>query len=463
MLLRNTTKINGMTTFVKNQIRMSFSELNIHKSVSKALSDLNYTQPTPIQEAAFSIIMSGKDVIGLAQTGTGKTLAYLLPLLSMWKFSKEPHPQFIILVPTRELVVQVEREIGKLTSYMNVVVVGVYGGANINTQAAQVLQGCDIVVGTPGRVFDLAASGSLQFKQVKKVVIDEVDETLSLGFRPQLTRIFEMLPAKRQNLFFSATLNEEVDQFIHQYFDHLSRVEAARVGTPLAQIQQVVYHVPNYTTKLNLLIDLLEKGEMNKTLVFVSSRVLADKLFDDLEPLLKEKVGVIHSNKSQNFRFNSVSHFQQGIYEVLIATDLIARGIDVTDVSHVINFDVSENQENYIHRIGRTGRFDKKGNAITFVTPSEAVLFTEFERFMQVEIPVLEIPVEVEVSSVLLDFEKPVVTMKNTLVKLPPKSQSGPAFHEKKAKNKKVNVRYNHKKAMQEKYGKPKTRGNKKK
>ncbi|HRP54335.1 MAG TPA: DEAD/DEAH box helicase, partial [Fluviicola sp.] len=132
---------------------MSFSELNIHKSVSKALSDLNYTQPTPIQEAAFSIIMSGKDVIGLAQTGTGKTLAYLLPLLSMWKFSKEPHPQFIILVPTRELVVQVEREIGKLTSYMNVVVVGVYGGANINTQAAQVLQGCDIVVGTPGRVF----------------------------------------------------------------------------------------------------------------------------------------------------------------------------------------------------------------------------------------------------------------------------------------------------------------------
>lgn len=443
---------------------MTFHDLNIKKPILTALNELEYTTPTTIQSAGFSAMMSGKDVIGLAQTGTGKTLAYLLPVLSMWKFSKEPHPQILIIVPTRELVVQVVREVEKLTPYMNVAVGGVYGGANINTQASMVLQGLDILVGTPGRIFDLTANGSLQLKHAKKVVIDEVDETLNLGFRPQLMRIFDLLPEKRQNLLFSATLSEEVETFLDIYFDHPIRVEAARVGTPLEKIKQEAVAVPNFTSKVNLLKHYLEtNSDMTKVLVFVSSRVLAEKVFDELEPLLNVELGIIHSQKAQNFRFNSVNHFQNGIYRVLIATDLIARGIDVTDVSHVFNFDIPDNPENYIHRIGRTGRQDKEGHAISFLTERDLEPFGKMEEFMDKKVEIQSFPDEVELSELVLDFEKPQVAMKNTLVKLPPKEQAGPAFHEKKAKNKKVNVRYDHKKAMQEKYGKPKKRGNKKK
>lgn len=443
---------------------MNFHDLNIKKPILTALDELGYTTPTTIQSAGFSVMMSGKDVIGLAQTGTGKTLAYLLPCLSLWKFSKEPHPQILIIVPTRELVVQVVREVEKLTPYMNVVVGGVYGGANINTQAAMVLQGLDVLVGTPGRIFDLAANGSLQLKHTKKVVIDEVDETLNLGFRPQLMRIFDLLPPKRQNLLFSATLSEEVENFIGTYFENPLKVEAARAGTPLEKIKQEAVAAPNFTSKVNLLKHYLEtNADMTRVLVFVSSRVLADKLFDELEPLLGVEVGVIHSNKAQNFRFNAVNHFQNGIYRVLIATDLIARGIDVTDVTHVFNFDIPDNPENYIHRIGRTGRQDKEGHAISFLTQKDQELFAQIEQFMHKKVAIQAFPESVELSSVVLDFEKPQVAMKNVLVKLPPKDQAGPAFHEKKDKNKKVNVRYNHKKAMQEKYGKPKKRGSKKK
>lgn len=443
---------------------MTFHDLNIKKPILTALDELEYTTPTTIQSAGFSVMMSGKDVIGLAQTGTGKTLAYLLPMLSLWKFSKEPHPQILIIVPTRELVVQVVREVEKLTPYMNVVVGGVYGGANINTQAAMVLQGLDVLVGTPGRIFDLTANGSLQLKHVKKVVIDEVDETLNLGFRPQLMRIFELLPEKRQNLLFSATLSEEVEAFLDSYFDNPVRVEAARAGTPLEKIRQEAIAVPNFTSKVNLLKHLLEENkEMTKVLVFVSSRVLAEKLFDELEPILNVELGIIHSQKAQNFRFNTVNHFENGIYRVLIATDLIARGIDVTDVTHVFNFDIPDNVENYIHRIGRTGRQDKEGHAISFVTEKDKEFFGQIEKFMNKQVAISEFPDEVELSELILEFEKPQVAMKNTLVKTPSKDEAGPAFHEKKAKNKKVNVRYNHKKAMQEKYGKPKKRGTKKK
>lgn len=443
---------------------MTFHDLNIKKPILTALDELEYTTPTTIQSAGFSVMMSGKDVIGLAQTGTGKTLAYLLPMLSLWKFSKEPHPQILIIVPTRELVVQVVREVEKLTPYMNVVVGGVYGGANINTQAAMVLQGLDVLVGTPGRIFDLTANGSLQLKHVKKVVIDEVDETLNLGFRPQLMRIFELLPEKRQNLLFSATLSEEVETFLDNYFDNPIRVEAARAGTPLEKIKQEAIAVPNFTSKVNLLKHMLaENKDMTKVLVFVSSRVLAEKLFDELEPAFTIELGIIHSQKAQNFRFNTVNHFENGIYRVLIATDLIARGIDVMDVTHVFNFDIPDNVENYIHRIGRTGRQDKDGHAISFVAEKDKEFFGQIEAFMNKKVAISEFPDEVELSELVLEFEKPQVAMKNTLVKTPAKDEAGPAFHEKKAKNKKVNVRYNHKKAMQEKYGKPKKRGTKKK
>lgn len=441
---------------------MTFHDLNIKKPLLNALDELEYTTPTSIQAKGFPVMLSGRDVIGIAQTGTGKTFAYLLPVLCQWQFSKEIFPQIIIIVPTRELVVQVVEAAKELTKYMNVVVGGVYGGANINTQSDMVMKGLDVLVGTPGRMLDLALKGTLQMKGVKKLIIDEMDETLSLGFRPQLTRIFEYLPAKRQNLLFSATLSEEVEAFIEDNFNAPIKVEAAPAGTPLEKISQSVYHTPNFYTKVNLLKHLLAtQPDMSKVLVFVASRSLADVLFDEVEPFLGVEVGVIHSNKSQNFRFNSVNHFKEGIYRVLIATDLIARGIDVEEVSHVINFDLPEITENYLHRIGRTGRADKDGQAIAFATPGDEPRLKAIEDFMQVTVPRVEIPGEVEIASQLAEFEQPKMVMPEVKIKLP-KREGGASFHEKKIKNKKVNVRYDHKKAMQDKYGKPKQKGNKK-
>ncbi|MFM6945865.1 MAG: DEAD/DEAH box helicase, partial [Flavobacteriales bacterium] len=436
---------------------MTFRDLNLKKPLWTALDELGYQTPTTIQAAGFNVMMSGKDTIGIAQTGTGKTLAYLLPCLCMWKFSKEPHPQILIIVPTRELVVQVVSEVEKLTPYMNIAVGGVYGGANMNTQAAMVLQGLDILVGTPGRIHDLAASGSLQLKHIKKVVIDEVDETLSLGFRPQLLRIFEYLPAKRQHLVFSATLSEEVAAFLDDYLVTPVRVEAARAGSPLEKIDQIAYTVPNFLSKVALLQHLISTIDpTDKILIFVSSRALADRLFDELHEVHQNALGIIHSNKAQNFRFQTVQDFQEGVISLLIATDLIARGIDVTDVAYVVNFDLPENAENYIHRIGRTGRADKNGTAITFVTEKDVSTVRAIEELMQKELAYSNVPEEVVFTAELLEFEKPKLDIPGKLLKLPKRENVGASFHEKKAKNKKVNIRYNHKKAMQEKYGKPK-------
>jgi ATP-dependent RNA helicase RhlE len=207
----------------------SFSDLNLNKSLLKALEAQELVHPTEIQKQAFSVIMSGKDVLGIAQTGTGKTLAYLLPSLRMWNFSKQPHPQGLIIVPTRELVVQVAEEIEKLSMFMNFTVVGVYGGVNIKTQSARILQGVDYVVGTPGRMFDLIANGSLNTKAIKRIVIDEVDEMMSLGFLPQLKNILDMLPERRQNLMFSATMNSRIEELIEEFFSTPEKIEVLEI------------------------------------------------------------------------------------------------------------------------------------------------------------------------------------------------------------------------------------------
>jgi len=436
---------------------MTFRDLNLKKPLWNALDDLAYQTPTTIQAVGFNVMMSGKDTIGIAQTGTGKTMAYLLPCLCMWQFSKEPHPQIMIIVPTRELVAQVVREVEKLTTYMNVVVCGVYGGTNMNTQANMVLQGIDVLVGTPGRILDLAINGTLQLKNIKKVVIDEVDETLSLGFRPQLLHIFDFLPAKRQHMVFSATLSEEVSLFLEDYLITPVRVEAARVGLPIEKIDQTGYRVPNFLSKVILLQDLIEQTESDsKIIVFVSSRSLADLLFEAIEGSYADTIGIIHSNKAQNFRFDTVQNFQSGAIRILIATDLIARGIDVTDVTHVINFDIPESPENYMHRIGRTGRADKNGIAITFVSEKDEAALLSIEDLMQRQLSFTKVSEEIEFTDEILEFEKPKIIIPGKNIKLSQRENKGDSFHEKKVKNKKVNVRYNHKKAMQDKYGKPK-------
>jgi ATP-dependent RNA helicase RhlE len=286
---------------------MTFSELNLSKQLLKAVNDLGFEHPTTIQSKAFSVIMSGKDVVGLAQTGTGKTLAFLLPLLNLLKYSNQYEPRIIILVPTRELVIQVIEEVEKLTTYMNVRVGGVYGGANINTQKAMLLQGLDILVATPGRILDLSLNGSLKLKSVQKLVIDEMDEMLNLGFRTQLKNILELMPEKRQNLLFSATMEDDVDLIIDHYFNNPQLIEAAPHGTPLEKIIQSGYSVANFHTKVNLLMHLFEKHpEMSKVLVFTGSKRLADLVHEIVSERFPDQFGIIHSNKSQNFRFGAL-------------------------------------------------------------------------------------------------------------------------------------------------------------
>jgi ATP-dependent RNA helicase RhlE len=442
---------------------MTFEDLNLTPPLLNAIADLGHSEPTVIQAKVFSVMMSGQDVCGIAQTGTGKTLAYLLPSLRQMQFSKDHIPQLLILVPTRELVVQVAEEARKLTRYMNLETVGVYGGGNIKVQMAELKNGADIVVATPGRLVDLMLNSALKSKAIKKLVIDEVDEMLNLGFRTQLKNILDMLPAKRQNLLFSATMTQEVEALMKTYFNDPVRIEAAPAGTPLDNIEQLAFKVPNFYTKVNLLDLLLDlNSEMSKVLVFVATKALADLLYGQLEFQFPDRIGVIHSNKDQNHRFTTVRRFHDGTYRVLIATDIISRGLDIAEVSHVFNFDIPEVPENYIHRIGRTGRADQKGTAISFITESDSDAIAQIEELMNYQIPISTAPENLKLSDVLLEFEKPKIHMKNVDIRLPKREAGGAAFHEKLAKNSKVNVRRNHAEEKMIKYGRPIKRSGKK-
>lgn len=443
---------------------MTFSELNLSNPLLNALDELGFVHPTTIQQKAFSTIMSGKDVVGIAQTGTGKTLAYLLPSLRQWKFAKDGLPQVLVLVPTRELVVQVEEDVHRLSKYMSVRVGGVYGGVKMDTQQRMIENGVDVIVATPGRLLDLILAGTLKLRNIKKLIIDEVDEMLNLGFRPQLTRIIDLLPVKRQNLMFSATITEEVELFINDYFNDPIKIEAAPTGTPLESITQSGYRVPNFHTKVNLLQLLLEEDHtMKKVLVFASTKQLADLIFEKLEKKFQNQLGIIHSNKAQNHRFESVNRFENGTYRLLIATDVVARGLDISAVTHVINFDMPAVPENYIHRIGRTGRADKKGEAIAFITERDWDHLESIEELMHLKIDMLPLPAHLVLSEELLKDEVPKVNMKNILVKTPKREDVGPAFHEKKEKNKKVNQHLTRAEQHKLKYRKPKASRGKKK
>lgn len=416
----------------------TFEQFNLPKSLQKAIDDLGFTSPTPIQERSFSVIASGRDMMGIAQTGTGKTFAYLLPLLKLYKFTPTHTPKIVILVPTRELVVQVVEEVEKLTKYMSVRTLGIYGGVNINTQKTSVYQGIDVLVGTPGRVMDLALDNVLRFDETQKLVIDEFDEMLNLGFRVQLTSILAMMRPKRQNILFSATMTDEVDAVLEDYFDFPEEVSLAPSGTPLEKIRQVKYALPNFNTKINLLKHLLSTDEsMSRILIFVNNKRFVDMIYDRIEEDFGEQFGVIHSNKSQNYRLTTMQDFQKGDLRGIITTDVMARGLDISDITHVLNFDVAEIPEQYIHRIGRTGRADKEGTAISFVGPKEEDAFIECEMLMDMEVDTLPIPEGVEISTVLIESEKikqPIKLLKKV------KKEGGSAFHEKSDKNKKVNL-----------------------
>jgi ATP-dependent RNA helicase RhlE len=439
----------------------TFEDFKIKKQLLNAVSELGFDKPTPIQLASYSAILAGRDFVGIAQTGTGKTIAYLLPILQELKYSEQANPRVLILVPTRELVIQTVKEIEKLTPYLNVRVFGVYGGTNINTQKKAIVTGLDILVGTPRRTYDLALSGVLRLNSIKKLVIDEVDIMLDFGYKTQLRHIFDYLPSKRQNILLSATMTSFVDELIDGFLVNPVKETISISGTRLDNIRQEAYAVPNFYTKVNLLNHLLKDVEaFSKVLIIAGSRVSADLLFETLE--YGSETALIHAGKEQNYRNSSLEKFTDGTSRILIATDVISRGIDIDKVSTVISFDTPFYPENYIHRIGRTGRAEREGRAILLYTEKEMALKDAIEELMNYKIPLSAFPEGVEINSRLTPEEK---------IKphdLPEKAHNdkravaGDAFHEKSAHNvKEIPKEKAYRRKLKEKYKKPQRRGDK--
>lgn len=419
--------------------KITFADFELPEKILDVLADQNLFEPTPIQEKSLKPILSGRDVMGIAQTGTGKTLAYLLPVLKTWKYNKTGNPTVVILVPTRELVVQVTDIVKNLTQNITARVVGIYGGVNIKTQKLLFNDGCDILVGTPGRIMDLAIDNAISLKEVQKLVVDEFDEMLNLGFKVQLANIFTMMREKRQNILFSATMTEAVDAVLEEYFANPIEISLAKSGTPLEKIEQIAFKVENFNTKINLLEHLLKTDtDFSKVLIFCNNKKNADYLYTKIDELFPDEFDVIHSNKSQNYRLNAMRNFEAQKVRGLITTDIMARGLDISDITHVINFEIPEVPEQYIHRIGRTGRADKNGISISFVTKKEETLLLDIELLMDKALIMKDFPAEVKVNPVKIASEKENVVMKNAhTVKL---EEGGGAFHDKKDKNKKINL-----------------------
>lgn len=431
----------------------SFSDLNLNNALRNALDDLGYTEPTAIQLQAFAPIMAGNDVLGIAQTGTGKTFAYLMPLIRQWQFQQKKTVSMLIIVPTKELVVQVEEAFAAIGKYSSLRAVGVYGGPSMKTQAADIAKGTDVVVGTPGRINDLLLHGTINPRQVKKLVIDEVDQLLNLGFRSDLTHLLDVLPEKRQTLMFSATMTADVEGIIARYMQRVVRIDAAAVGATAEGIEQRLYEAPNFYSKLNLLRHLLQSDEtMQRVLVFAGGKRMADRLEFMLEDDFGSQLAVIHANKNANRRLRTVEEFAEGKSRILVASDLLARGIDVEGVTHVVNFVLPSAPEDYVHRIGRTGRAQRAGVAISMVAPYEAELLQEIEQLIGSRIPRMEWPAQVELSKEVLPEETDRGPM--PIKVKAPKLDGGGAFHEKLDKNKKVPIKVTRADKMKAKYGK---------
>jgi len=440
----------------------TFDDLKLKKQLHNAIADLGFEQLSPIQQESFSPIKAGSDFVGIAQTGTGKTIAFLLPILQDLKYSDQVNPRVLILAPTRELVIQIVEQIELLTTSISVRSLGVYGGTNnINPQKRAVLEGCDILVGTPRRLYDLVLSNALKLKSVKKLVIDEVDIMLDFGYKTQLKNIFEHLPTKRQNILFSATMTSYVDELIDDFLIAPVKKTISISGKPLDSIKQESYSALNFYTKANLLDHLLkDKEEFSKVLVFVGSKADANRLFATLS--FEAETSLIHAGKEQNYRTKSIEDFASGASRILIATDVVARGIDIDKISTVVSFSTPFYPENYIHRIGRTGRAGETGRAILFFTEKETPLKEEIESLMKQEIPLSPFPEEVEVIYQLTPEEKFIPLPEEETDNRKKSKGAGASFHEKSAKNsKEKGIKKSYKQAMKEKYKKPLGKGDK--
>lgn len=359
----------------------------------EAIQEAGYDVPTDIQLKAIPAILGGQDVIGIAQTGTGKTAAFVLPLLKHLGYAQGEHARAVVLAPTRELAMQIGEHITTLSKYTDLRTVVLYGGVGPKSQIAAMQPGVDILVATPGRLLDLYLEGHVMTRSIKYMVIDEADKMMDMGFIGKIHRILEVIPRKRQNMLFSATMSPLVQKIAGDFLEFPTVLEASEPATPATTITQVLYHVPNLKTKINLLRHVLDQEEVERCLVFCRTRLAADQVFKYLERHYgADQVRVIHANKGQNTRINSMEAFKAGEIRILVATDVAARGIDVSRISHVINFDVPVVIADYVHRIGRTGRAFQAGEAITFCNPAEEYTIRQIEQLIRQQIPVAPIP-----------------------------------------------------------------------
>jgi ATP-dependent RNA helicase RhlE len=362
---------------------MSFKDFGLLDEVVRGVEAMGYATPTPIQLRAFPIILSGKDMMGSAQTGTGKTAAFGLPILS--KLKEHGKMRALILEPTRELAAQVETAFRDFARFMNIRVTLIHGGVGYGRQREQLQAGTDVLVATPGRLLDFLEDGTANLKDVEFLVLDEVDRMLDMGFLPQVRRIVDRVPKQRQTMFFSATLPPELETMTKWLLKDPEAVEIGARRSPAETITHALYPVAK-DQKFDLLIAMLERTKFDSCLIFTSTKIMADKVAHRLKDM-KHAVAALHSNRTQSEREEALAGFKSGKYEVMVATDIAARGLDIAGVSHVINYDVPQHPEDYVHRIGRTGRAQLTGDAFTIFTAEEIDHVRSIERFIGTKIP----------------------------------------------------------------------------
>ena len=363
---------------------MPFRELGLGDKIFKAIQEAGYTEPTPIQAAAIPLVLEGHDLIGIAQTGTGKTAAFTLPILAkmsgMMNDGQPRRTRTLILAPTRELVVQIEENVRAYAKHLPLRMATVFGGVGERPQIDALRSGADIVVACPGRLLDLMDRRFGDFSGLQFLVLDEADRMLDMGFLPSIRRVIRALPQKRQTLMFSATLSREIEALTHEFQKHPKTVQIGRRSNPAETVTQFVYEVPGHLKPV-LLTHLLQDPKMDSVLIFSRTKHGADKVARRLEQA-GVKTGTLHSNRSQNQRLKALNEFKAGTVRVLVATDIAARGIDVDGISHVVNYDFPMHSEDYVHRIGRTGRAHAVGDAISFVTSEDHGALRSLERFI---------------------------------------------------------------------------------
>ncbi|CAN5821016.1 DEAD/DEAH box helicase [soil metagenome] len=363
---------------------MPFRSLGLDPKILQAVQEAGYTEPTPIQSAAIPPILAEHDLIGIAQTGTGKTAAFTLPILTMLAKDIGDGSQrgirALILAPTRELVLQIEENVKAYAKYLPLRVATIFGGVGERPQIEALRTGAHVIIACPGRLLDLMSQRYGNFSGLNYLVMDEADRMLDMGFLPSIKRIVKAMPNKRQTLLFSATLSKEIESLTHEFQRSPKTVQIGKRSNPADTVTQLIYEVPAHL-KSNLLLHLLKDPQMDSVLVFVRMKHAADRLAKSLEAK-GIKTGALHSNRSQNQRIRALKDFKSGDVRVLVATDIAARGIDVDGISHVVNFDFPMHAEDYVHRIGRTGRAQAIGDAISFVTSADYGTLKSLERFI---------------------------------------------------------------------------------